>query len=206
MESKNHWENVFTTKNACEVSWTQEFPKATMEFIELLQLPKNAAIIDVGGGEGYLAEALLNAGYTNITVLDISKTALEKAKKRLDTKGNLIQWEVADITHFKTSKTFDFWNDRAVFHFLTKPSDVEKYKIAINNSLKSDGHFLLGTFSKKGPTKCSGLEIKQYSENEMKACFSENFKEVKCFTEDHLTPFGTIQNFQYCGFKKQHNL
>jgi 2-polyprenyl-3-methyl-5-hydroxy-6-metoxy-1,4-benzoquinol methylase len=202
METKSHWENVFTTKNACEVSWTQEFPKATIEFIELILLPKDASIIDIGGGEGHLAEALLNAGYTNITVLDISETALEKAKKRLETKSNLIQWEVADIREFRTSTAFDFWNDRAAFHFLTKPPDIEKYKQVIAKAVKPDGHFLLGTFSDNGPTKCSGLEIKQYSENEMKACFSEYFTEVKCFTEDHKTPFGTTQNFQYCGFKK----
>ena len=202
METKNHWENVFTTKNACEVSWTQKFPKATMEFIRLIQLPKNASIIDVGSGESHLAEALLNDGYTNITVLDISKTALEKAKKRLDAKSDLIQWEVADITDFRTNNTFDFWNDRAVFHFLTKASDVKKYKLAINKAMKLKGHFLLGTFSENGPKKCSGLEIKQYSEKEMKACFSENFTEIKCFTENHLTPSGTTQHFQYCGFAK----
>ena len=97
---------------------------------------------------------------------------------------------------------FDFWHDRAVFHFLTSEASIDKYKTTIENAVNKEGNFLLGTFSEKGPLKCSGLEIKQYSENSMKQTFSESFEAVKCFTENHTTPFNTVQNFQFCGFKK----
>lgn len=202
MGNKDHWENVFGTKNSTEVSWTQEYPHAIMDFLKFLRLPKSARIIDVGGGEGHLAEALLAEGYQNVWVLDISETALDKARKRLGNKSTLIQWIVSDITAFDTDQKFDFVNDRAVFHFLTDTKSIDKYISTVEKVLNENGHFLLGTFSKTGPLKCSGLEIKQYDETQMKNVFKKGFEAVKCFTEDHKTPFNTIQNFQFCGFKK----
>ncbi len=206
MENKTHWENVFATKNANEVSWTQENPASILSFLEEIKLPKTANIIDVGGGESFLAEILLNLGYQNIWVLDISEKALEKAKKRLGEKAHLINWIVSDITDFQTDGgnniKFDFWNDRAVFHFLTDEDSIKKYIKIIENSVNQNGHFLLGTFSENGPLKCSGLNIKQYSEEQMKITFEHSFKAIKCFTEAHKTPFDTIQNFQFCGFVK----
>lgn len=203
MESKTHWENIFATKNANEVSWTQENPTSILSFLEEIRLPKTANIIDVGGGESFLAENLLDLGYKNIWVLDISEKALEKAKKRLEEKAHLINWIVSDITHFQENTIkFDFWNDRAVFHFLTDENSIKKYIQIIENSVTKNGHFLLGTFSENGPLKCSGLNIKQYSEEQMKVTFENSFKAIKCFTDVHKTPFDTIQNFQFCGFKK----
>ena len=202
MENKQHWENVFSTKSPNEVSWTQVYPKTSMDYLEALQLPKTANIIDVGGGDSNLVDALLEKGYKNIWVLDISATALEKAKKRLGDKAKNIHWIVSDITEFETNIKFDFWHDRAVFHFLTDETSISKYVEIVSNAVSANGNFLLGTFSKDGALKCSGLEIKQYSENAMKQTFSENFQAVKCFTENHTTPFNTIQNFQFCGFKK----
>ncbi|MFM9989268.1 MAG: SAM-dependent methyltransferase, partial [Flavobacterium sp.] len=127
----------------------------------------------------------------------------ERAKKRLGDKANLVHWIVSDITEFKPEVTFDFWHDRAVFHFLTEEESINKYVAIIGNSINQNGNFLLGTFSENGPLKCSGLEIKQYSENSMKHIFIENFEVINCFTENHTTPFDTIQNFQFCGFKKR---
>ena len=199
---KNHWENVFATKTPNEVSWTQTYPKTAMDYLENLNLPKTANIIDVGGGESNFVDALLEKGHTNIWVLDISATALEKAKKRLGEKADNIHWVVSDITAFETEIQFDFWYDRAVFHFLTDEESINKYVQLVNHSIKKKGNFLLGTFSENGPLKCSGLEIKQYSENAMKDTFKERFEAVKCFTENHTTPFETVQNFQFCGFKK----
>ena len=199
---KSHWENVFATKQPNEVSWTQEYPKTAMEYLESLHLSKTANIIDIGGGDSNLVDALLDNGYQNIWVLDISEFALERVKKRLGDKAHLIHWIVSDITEFKPEVTFDFWYDRAVFHFLTEEVSINKYVVIIGNSINQNGNFLLGTFSENGPLKCSGLEIKQYSENAMKQTFSENFEAVKCFTENHTTPFDTTQNFQFCGFKK----
>jgi SAM-dependent methyltransferase len=200
--NKSHWENVFTTKNPNEVSWTQKYPKTSIDYLENLNLSKTANIIDIGGGDSNLVDALLEKGYENIWVLDISEFALERAKKRLGDKAVLVHWVVSDITEFKPEVKFDFWHDRAVFHFLTEKESISKYETIVSNGIVDNGNFLLGTFSENGPFKCSGLEIKQYSENTMKQTFSENFEAIKCFTENHTTPFNTIQNFQFCGFKK----
>ena len=199
---KSHWENVFATKQPNEVSWTQEYPKTAMDYLENLNLSKTANIIDIGGGDSNLVDALLDKGYKNIWVLDISEFALERAKKRLGDKAHLVHWIVSDITEFKPEVKFDFWYDRAVFHFLTEEESINKYVAIISNSINQNGNFLLGTFSENGPLKCSGLEIKQYSENAMKHTFNESFQAMKCFTENHTTPFDTTQNFQFCGFKK----
>ena len=201
--TKLHWENVFATKNPNEVSWTQEYPKTAMNHIESLELSKTANIIDIGGGDSNLVDALLDNGYENIWVLDISEFALERAKKRLGEKANRVHWIVSDITEFSTDIKFDFWHDRAVFHFLTQQENIDKYVALINNAIADNGNFLLGTFSENGPLKCSGLEIKQYSENAMRQTFNQSFQAVNCFTENHTTPFNTIQNFQFCGFKRR---
>lgn len=200
---KSHWENVFATKPPNEVSWTQKYPKTAMDYLENLKLSKTANIIDIGGGDSNLVDALLDKGYKNIWVLDISEFALERAKKRLGDKARLVHWVVSDITQFKPEVKFDFWHDRAVFHFLTEEESINKYVAIIGNAINQNGNFLLGTFSENGPLKCSGLEIKQYSENAMKQTFNENFEAIKCFTENHITPFDTVQNFQFCGFKKK---
>lgn len=200
--NKSHWENVFATKQPSEVSWTQQYPKTSMDYLAHLNLSKSSNIIDIGGGDSNLVDALLEKGYENIWVLDISEFALERAKKRLGNQADQVNWIVSDITEFKPEVTFDFWHDRAVFHFLTEEENINKYVALIGSAINQDGNFLLGTFSESGPLKCSGLEIKQYSESTMKNTFRKNFEAVKCFTENHTTPFNTIQNFQFCGFKK----
>lgn len=199
---KEHWENVFSTRSPDEVSWTQAFPKTAIDYLENLNLPKSAHIIDIGGGESNFVDAVLDLGYTNISILDISAAALEKAKIRLGEKANQVNWVVSDITEFETDIQFDFWYDRAVFHFLTDEISIDKYKKIVSKSIAKNGHFLLGTFSENGPLKCSGLEITQYSESKMIETFAPNFKPLKCFTEIHTTPFNTTQDFQFCGFTK----
>lgn len=203
--NKSHWENVFATKSPNEVSWTQKYPKTAINYLEILNLPKTSNIIDVGGGDSNLVDALLEKGYENIWVLDISEFALERVKKRLGDKADLVHWIISDITEFQPEIKFDFWYDRAVFHFLVEEESINKYIALVNNAVADNGDFLLGTFSENGPLKCSGLEIKQYSENAMKQTFKEAFEVVRCFTENHTTPFNTVQNFQFCGFKKSHN-
>lgn len=201
--SKSHWENVFITKSPNEVSWTQKYPKTAMNYLEELKLSKTANIIDIGGGDSNLVDAMLENGYENIWVLDISEFALEKAKKRLGEKADKVHWIVSDITEFSTDIKFNFWHDRAVFHFLTEQESMDKYIAIVTNAIAENGNFLLGTFSENGPLKCSGLEIKQYSENLMRQTFNQSFETIKCFTENHTTPFNTVQNFQFCGFKKR---
>jgi len=199
---KDHWEKVFSTKQSNEVSWTQAYPHASLNYIKLLQLPLTASIIDVGGGDSNLVVHLLDLGFTDLTVLDISEKALERAKSKMGESASMINWIIDDINDFHPHRRYDFWHDRAVFHFLTDDAHISKYIKLVNNFVEPGGYFFLGTFSEKGPLKCSGLEIKQYSEGSMVGTFIDHFMAVKCFTEDHFTPFNTIQNFQYCGFKK----
>jgi SAM-dependent methyltransferase len=198
-----HWENVFATKTANEVSWFQPYPKTSVTFLELFKLPLNAAIIDIGAGDSYLVDVLIEKGYENIYVLDISATALERARTRLGEKASKVHWIVSDITDFIPAVKFDFWHDRAAFHFLTSEEKIDKYVHLAEQSINPGGYLVLGTFSEKGPAKCSGLEIKQYSQASMSARFEFNFERIKCVEEDHITPFNTVQNFLFCSFKRK---
>jgi 2-polyprenyl-3-methyl-5-hydroxy-6-metoxy-1,4-benzoquinol methylase len=203
MDNKAHWENVFSTKAAKEVSWFQEYPSTSMAFLELFSLRLDANIIDIGGGDSHLVDALLEKGYQNIWVLDISAAALDRAKQRLGEKANLVNWVVKDVTEFKPTVKFDFWHDRAAFHFLTNEDSVSKYVAIAENSINENGYLVLGTFSENGPEKCSGLDIQQYNEASMSARFEVGFERIKCITENHTTPFNTVQNFLFCSFKKR---
>jgi SAM-dependent methyltransferase len=203
LNSRKHWETVYKTKNPDQVSWTQEKPETSLEIIHLFGLKKTAKIIDIGGGDSKLVDYLLDAGFENISVLDISAKALEKAKNRLGEKANKVNWIVSDITEFKPDITFDLWHDRATFHFLTTPDQIKKYMILARKHV--NGFLTIGTFSEDGPKKCSGLEIKQYNEQQLTSEFKNGFDKIKCVTEDHLTPFGTTQNFLFCSFKRKLN-
>ena len=202
MNTTQHWNNVYNTKSENEVSWFQPYPKTSMEFIELFNLPLEANIIDIGGGDSHFVDALLDEGYQNIGVLDISATALEKAKLRLGEKARQVHWVVSDVTEFIPPVQFDFWHDRAAFHFLTNEEAINKYVSIAEKGIKENGYLILGTFSENGPTRCSGLEIKQYNETSMSAGFEVAFNRIKCISEDHPTPFNTVQNFLFCSFKK----
>lgn len=197
---KKHWETVYETKNPNQVSWTQETPKTSLELIQSFGLSKRARIIDVGGGDSKLVDHLLDQGFENITVLDISLKALEKAKQRLGERAKKVTWVVSDITAFKPERPFDLWHDRAAFHFLTTPEQIEKYKTIARTWVT--GYLIIGTFSENGPEKCSGLEIQQYSEAQLTAAFENGFEKMRCVIEDHKTPFDTVQNFVFCSFKK----
>jgi ubiquinone/menaquinone biosynthesis C-methylase UbiE len=203
LDSKKHWETVYETKNPDQVSWTQETPETSLEFIHSFGLKKTAKIIDIGGGDSTLVDCLLDAGFENISVLDISAKALEKAKNRLGEKANKVQWIASDITEFKPNTTFDVWHDRATFHFLTSPDQIKKYMSIARKSV--NGFLTIGTFSQNGPKKCSGLQIKQYNEGQLTSELKNGFNKIKCVTEDHLTPFGTTQNFLFCSFKRELN-
>lgn len=198
---QNHWNKIYETKQPNEVSWTQEVPLTSLSFITGFNLEKNAEIIDVGGGDSKLVDHLLNYGYQNITVLDISEKAIERAKIRLGEKAEQVKWITADINDFEPQQSYTVWHDRAAFHFLTNKEQISRY---ISTAKKAVTSFLtIGTFSESGPQKCSGLDIKQYSENLLQTELSSAFKKIKCITEDHKTPFNTIQNFLFCSFKKQ---
>ncbi|MCM4160683.1 class I SAM-dependent methyltransferase [Antarcticibacterium flavum] len=201
-ETKEHWEKIYKTKDLKEVSWYQEKPRPSLNYIQSLELDKDAAIIDVGGGDSFLADHLLAEGYSNITVLDISEEAINRAKKRLGKKAGKITWITADAGDLKLKESYDLWHDRAAFHFLTAEEKIENYLKSMKAHVKKGGYVILGTFSEKGPEKCSGIKIKQYSLHEMADLFVEDFEIVDSENIDHITPTEAIQNFSFGIFKK----
>jgi ubiquinone/menaquinone biosynthesis C-methylase UbiE len=203
--NKEHWERIYQTKQPEEVSWWQDDPKTSLDFIYQFKLPKSAEIIDVGGGDSKLVDCLLDEGFEHITVLDISKEALKRAKQRLGDKAKKANWIVSDIIKFQPNKYFDLWHDRAAFHFLTTGEQIRKYLSVVNKSIRNNGYIIIGTFSDRGPKKCSGLDVKQYSEKTLSAVLQNGFDKIRCITEDHITPFNTIQNFLFCSFKRHAN-
>ena len=201
-DRKTHWNNIYNTKKTNEVSWYQTDPATSLDFFRQYNIPKSAKIIDVGGGDSYLVDRLLELDYEDITVLDISEPALERAKLRLGDSAKKVKWIIQDAVTFKPSDKYDFWHDRAAFHFMTDEQDIENYINNVQQSIKPNGILVIGTFSEQGPKKCSGIEIKQYSETSMTCLLNKYFEKIKCITVDHVTPFDTIQNFVFCSFRK----
>jgi len=199
-DRKRHWDVVYQNKQPNEVSWTQDTPRTSLNFIHSFRLSKKANIIDIGGGDSKLVDFLLDEGYENITVLDISEKALDRAKARLGEKSYKVTWVVSDIADFLPKIKYELWHDRATFHFLTTRDQIKKYLETAKRNVT--GFLTIGTFSHNGPQKCSGLEIKQYNEEELQAQLAQGFDKIRCITEDHITPFHTKQNFLFCSFKK----
>ncbi|HYF01997.1 MAG TPA: class I SAM-dependent methyltransferase [Patescibacteria group bacterium] len=200
-----HWNRIYSTKQPNEVSWTQDVPKTSLEFIGSFNLSKDARIIDIGGGDSKLVDFLINEGFTNLTVLDISENALERAKARLGTKANLVRWVVSDVTEFTPETRYDVWHDRAAFHFLTTEGQIQKYLSIAREAVHNNGFVTIGTFSTDGAKKCSGLDVKQYDEVTLTEELKKGFEKIRCITEDHITPFNTKQNFLFCSFKRYVN-
>lgn len=195
---KKHWENVFQTKTPQEVSWTEAYPKRSIELIQSFNLDKSASIIDIGGGDSLLVDALLELGFTNLSVLDISGKALERAQKRLGERSQYIHWIESDIIDFNPTKNYTLWHDRASFHFLTASSDIQKYTEIVTQS--NAKHLVIGTFSTYGPEKCSGLLITQYDCKKLKNCFSSSYNQLDCIEIEHITPFNSKQDFIFSRF------
>lgn len=196
---QQHWDDIYTRKQSSEVSWTQNIPQTSLDFIHSFNISKTSAIIDIGGGDSNLVDFLLDEGYTNITVLDISEKALQKTKRRLGDKADQVNWIVSDVMEFIPDREYDVWHDRAAFHFLTTSKQIERYLFTARRAVK--GFLTIGTFSENGPEKCSGLIIKRYNETQLQRTLAKGFTKIRCLTEDHITPFNTIQNFLFCSFK-----
>jgi len=205
-DRKKHWENIYQTKQLNEVSWFQPTPETSLEFFREFKVPTTAKVIDVGGGDSFLVDHLLELGYKDVTVLDISAAAIERAKKRLGERAKQVKWIEADAAKFEPTEQYDFWHDRAAFHFLTDEKEVSHYIETAQRGLKPSGVMVMGTFSELGPKKCSGIEIKQYSENTMTERLKSFFEKIRCITIDHKTPFDTMQNFVFCSFRKLNNV
>ncbi|GAC1306299.1 MAG: class I SAM-dependent methyltransferase [Mucilaginibacter sp.] len=200
---KNHWEHIYKTKQLSEVSWYEPVPETSLKIINSLKLSKAAAIIDVGGGDSLLVDYLVRDGYTNITVLDISRQAINRAKQRLGGNANMVTWVISDILLFDTMQRYEVWHDRAAFHFLTDLADQDKYVNLVYKLTTQNSHLILSTFAINGPEKCSGLEVKQYSEKSLSARFEKYFNKLKCEIKNHVTPMKTFQRFIHCSFQKK---
>ena len=201
-DRKDHWEHVYSNKKATEVSWYQQRPDFSLELIKATGIDTNARIIDIGGGASTLVDFLLDAGYQNISVLDIAHSAIEQAKLRLGERADKVEWLESDITEFSPALTFDLWHDRAVFHFLKDESDRARYVSTLTNALEPGAHVIIATFGLDGPEKCSGLEVVRYSPETMAAVLGGGFQLVETSSEEHTTPRDTSQNFVYCRFKR----
>jgi hypothetical protein len=197
MSTKSHWEKIYSEKSPQEVSWTQEIPETSIEFFNEFKLSKTSPIIDVGGGESKFVDYLLEEGYQDISVLDISENAIKRAMDRLGKKSKNIKWIVCDINDFKPMKKYALWHDRAVFHFLTSDININKY---VENVKLYSENFIVGTFSTSGPKKCSGLDITQYNKSLLSKLFEEFMAIKKIEHINHITPFETTQNFIFCSF------
>lgn len=209
MIPKEHWEKIYTGKPADAVSWYQAHATASLELIAFTGVSPESHIIDVGGGASTLVDDLLSRGFSNIAVLDLSEAALQAAQSRLGDSAAVnrsaasVDWIVGDITAVTLpEKRYAIWHDRAVFHFLTSPSDRKAYKANLNHALKPEGHVILATFAEDGPTQCSGLPVQHYSVAGLEAELGPAFKLMFSKKEQHITPSGTVQNFNYCYFKK----
>jgi ubiquinone/menaquinone biosynthesis C-methylase UbiE len=204
MNKKTHWEHIYETKEPTQVSWYQEHSQYSLQFIQNTGVQKTGQIIDIGGGTSTLVDDLLVAGFQQISVLDVSGTALQLARQRLGTRAAGVHWIEADITQANLPRqTYDVWHDRAVFHFLTQASDRQRYVAAVQQSVRKGGHVIIATFAPDGSDRCSGLEVMCYSPESLHGEFGKGFELADSTYETHHTPFGTEQKFIYCYCRKE---
>ena len=199
MDVKTHWEKVYTTKTPESVSWYRAHLETSLALIERAAVARSASIIDIGGGESTFVDDLLLRGYKNLTVLDISRTAIEVTKKRLGSAAEQVHWLTGDILKIEMEpRAYDLWHDRAVFHFLTTPARRAAYVRQVARAVRPGGHVIVSTFGPEGPTKCSGLEVIRYDAESLYGEFGRRFRLVESSKELHQTPLGTTQQFLSC--------
>ena len=199
MNAQTHWERIYTEKAPDAVSWYRPHLETSLALIDQISPDRSASIIDVGGGESTLVDDLLARGYENITILEISQTAIDANRKRLGMEAKCVKWLAADICKIELDPSaYDVWHDRAVFHFLTEARDRTVYVGQVARAVKRGGHVIVSTFGPEGPMKCSGLDVVRYDAQSLHEEFGMNFRLVESHKELHQTPFGTVQQFLYC--------
>ena len=199
MDVRTHWEKIYTTKASDQVSWYRPHLETSLALIQRSAVEHTASVIDVGGGESTLVDDLLEEGFQNITVLDVSQAAVDVNKKMLGERAERLRWIVADIAQVVLKpRAYDVWHDRAVFHFLTAPDQRASYVRQVARSVKPGGYVIVSTFGPEGPTKCSGLDIVRYDADSLHSEFGEALQLIESWKEVHQTPFGTTQQFLYC--------
>ena len=204
MASREHWEQVYTSRPEDEVSWFQAHPEYSLSLIRATGAPRTAAIIDVGGGASRLVDALLSEGYSSLSVLDISGAALAACRARLGPRSAEVDWIEGDVTRAELpAGAYDVWHDRAVFHFLTEPGDRRRYVETVLHAVKPGGHVIIATFAEDGPDQCSGLPVMRYRPDQLQAEFGDAFTLLQHEREAHRTPAGKTQSFVYCLFRRE---
>ncbi|PDS78063.1 class I SAM-dependent methyltransferase [Rhizobium sp. L43] len=200
---REHWEDVYRTKAADSVSWYQPTPGLSLRALDELQLPATTSLIDVGGGASSLVDRLVERGWSDLTVLDIAAPALEVAKARLREDAIRVAWVVEDVTVWRPDRHYDVWHDRAVFHFLTEPEQRLAYRRALEIGTAPGGFVIIATFAPDGPERCSGLPVQRYDAAALAADFSPAFTLEHDWREEHATPGGGRQSFQWCVFRRR---
>jgi trans-aconitate methyltransferase len=202
---QHHWENVYATKGENEVSWFQENPTLSLELMTLVGATPRIAVIDVGGGASHLVDFLVEMGFRNVTVLDLSQNALAAAKARLGSWANHVEWVVADITTWEPQQVYDLWHDRAAFHFLTDEHDRAAYVVRLTKAVRPSGHAIIATFAPDGPERCSGLPVVRYDAESLGQALGGAFELVETRRHEHLTPWGSEQRYQFSIFRRIRN-
>jgi SAM-dependent methyltransferase len=197
-----HWDNVYRTKREDEVSWFQASPSLSLELIHAAGVEHNASIIDVGGGASRLVDALLDEGFTGLSVLDLSEQSLAKTKARLGARATHVTWIIADVTTWEPAYTYDLWHDRAAFHFLTAPEDRAAYAQRVLQAVRPGGHVIIGTFALDGPERCSGLPVVRHDAESIGHELGPSFELIETRRDDHQTPMGGNQRFQFSRFQR----
>src|SRR5215467_4344177 len=197
-----HWQNVYKEKGEYQVSWFQERPNISLELLEAVRAAPSSAIIDIGGGASRLVDALVEKGYRDVTVLDLSESAVSIAKMRLGERAAMVNWIVADVTQWQPTRSYDLWHDRAAFHFLTEAPDRAAYIDRLVKAVRPGGHAIIGTFALDGPERCSGLPVVRYDAAQLSAALTPLFALVDTRRDDHKTPWGAIQHFQFSVFRR----
>lgn len=203
MDRQAHWNNVYATKLETEVSWFQQTPAPSLDLIRATGARSQTSIIDIGGGESRLVDALLEEGFEAVSVLDLSEKALVATKVRLGRRAEKVRWIIADVTQWQPSETYDLWHDRAAFHFLTDPADRAAYALQVRRAVRAGGHVIIGTFALDGPERCSGLPVERHDAESIGAILGNEFELIDTRRHDHATPSGTFQRFQFSTFRRK---
>jgi SAM-dependent methyltransferase len=202
LDRHTHWEEVYAAKKETEVSWYEPTPRVSLDLIRQSGVPKEAEIIDIGGGASHLVDDLLSDGYRAVTVLDLSEKALAMVRGRLGSRASQVRWIAADVTSWKPSQRYDLWHDRAAFHFLTEAEDRRAYVDRLTRAVAPGGQVIIGTFAPDGPDKCSGLPVIRYDADSLQTTLGSRFELEQTLPYDHPTPWGGLQRFQFSHFRK----
>lgn len=196
------WDNIYRAKDADEVSWYQSHPTVSLALIDEVGPRRDAPILDVGGGTSVLVDRLLQRGYSDLTVLDVSAHALETSRRRLRAHAGRVHWVHADVLTWIPARRFTLWHDRAVFHFLTVPAERATYRELAASAVIPGGHLIVGTFASDGPRSCSGLPVARYSPDALAERLGPAFTPVASRREHHRTPAGVDQPFTWLALRR----